>query len=125
MVVLLSLVAQSIAQTSETVGENDPARQFTVQIRSFVGAAPATEAQFHCVGSVISRQHILTSASCVINMNSTNLLVAHSTTNRTWVSVIGNHELVDAIYRHPNFNANNLFANNVAILRVTSRLGSH
>lgn len=118
--VLLALVTQSFAQTSESVNENDPSRLFTVQIRQFVAPVPWGQAQFACVGTLLSLRHVLTSASCLQNFNAANLLVVHGTVNSTWVNGSAPHELVETVERHPNFSAANDMLNNIAILTVSS-----
>lgn len=117
---LSALVTQVLCQTSIELGPEDPAQLFTVQIRNFT--FPTVEnATFRCTGTIFDRRHVVTAASCV-DPDSNNMIVAYGSVNKTWTAESGSFEFLEWVRPHPQFQANNPRANNVAVLRV-SRVG--
>lgn len=116
LVLLLICASQAFGQSSEALPENDPARLFTVQIRHFT-YPNVTDAVFGCVGTLITFQHVLTSAVCV-NRPANNVIVIHGRTTMNWVLENASFERVDRIHIHPDFNNNVQRVANVAVSRV-------
>lgn len=98
--------------------ENDPARLFTVQIRHFTPPALNTSV-FGCVGTLITFEHVLSSAACVNRVANT-ILVIHGRTNLNWIPADESYERVNNVYLHPDFQYNNQRVANVAVSRVSN-----
>lgn len=72
--------------------------------------------RFRCVGTVISQRHLLTTASCVVLPENTQMTIG---VQAFWEGSGWNTVAAQSVFIHPDFNANNARTANVAVILVS------
>jgi len=78
--------------------------------------------QFQCGGSILSTNYIVTSAQCVIQGTMDSYTVVAGDHNLNENDFTEQIRSVSGIVIHPNFTENNPFVNDIALVRLSSRL---
>lgn len=114
-----SILALSSAQTAVDIPLNDPVvSRFNVQVRHYDPPYDISSARFGCIGTVISRWHVLTAASCVDDRPPSDIIVALGSTDMSWSNDESELRLIEKFVVHPNYKSGNSLVANLAVLKV-------
>lgn len=120
VVFFVIFVTQILGQNSVPIPIHDPiVSSFNVQVRQYTESRIISAAQFRCMGTIITRRHVLTAAICVMNVSPRDiLLILGSTSFDRLQDSNARLQHVEGTNVHIDFLNGQALNGNIAILQV-------
>lgn len=110
------IVTNGIACLNQGIPVTQSNSRFVASVRSRSADNRIFGSGYLCTATIISNWNVLTTASCVVGRNASDLSVAMGNPDLTWRNFVTN---VQQIRIHNNYTSSDRFSNNIAILRLS------